>query len=418
MYFTNNFKDKLTMKYNLLIGFILLSFLNYSQNSITIGKTTIIHSKILNEDRVLEIHLPKNYENSDKIYPVLYLLDSFYNFSHAVSTVEYLYLNELIPDMIIVGIRNTRRNRDLTPDSPKASKKDRERMGTTGGADKFIAFFEKELITHVEKAYKAAPYKVIVGHSLGGLFNVYSFFKKPDLFNAYLTISPSLWYPNEVISQKFENVFNNPSELSQTFYMTLANENSGTMRGNVLKLSGEFENYINVHKNTGLRFKYDPMPEESHGSIGLPSIYYGLQFIFEPTRYKIPKTKEEIMAEGGPDIVIEKAITYFDLLSKKYGFEVTNEYVLNDLGYAFLRIEEFKEYSINVFNANVDAHPISYNAYSSLGSAYEELGELQKAKNNYEIALRLIKETEDPEWEFRQADLDNLEKKIKAKDGN
>lgn len=406
------------MKFNLLIGFILFTFSTYSQNAITIGTKTIIHSEILNEDRILEIHLPKGYEKSDKSYPILYLLDSFYNFSHAVGTVEYLYLNELIPEMIIVGIRNTKRNRDLTPDSPEVSKKDRERMGIIGGADNFMAFFEKELIPHVEKTYKAAPYKVIVGHSLGGLFNVYSFFKKPNLFNAYLTISPSLWYPNEVISQEFENVLKNPSELSEAFYMTLANENSRTMRGNVLKLSGEFENYINVHKDTGLRFKYDPMPEESHGSIGLPSIYFGLRFIFQPTQYKIPKTKEEIMAQGGPDSAIEKVITYFNLLSEKYGFEVTNEYALNDLGYAFQKIEEFKEYSITVFKANIEAHPDSYKAYSSLGSAYEKLGQLQKAKHNYQIALRLIKETEDPEWEFSQADLDNLEKKIKAKDGN
>ena len=402
------------MKFNLIISFFLLSFLDYSQNAITIGKTTTIHSKTLSEDRNLEIYLPESYEKSDKTYPVLYLLDSFYNFSHVVGTVEYLFLNELIPEMIVVGIRNTRRNRDLTPDSPNLNKKDLERMGIIGGADNFLAFFEKELIPHVEKTYRAAPYKVIVGHSLGGLFNVYSFFKKPNLFNAYLTISPSLWYPNELISQKFEDVFNNPSELNQTFYMTLANENSGTMRGNVLKLSGEFENYINIHKDTGLRFKYDPMPEESHGTVGLPSIYFGLRFIFKTIQYKVPKTKEEIMAQGGPENTIQKAIAYFDLLSEKYGFKVTNEYALNDLGYSFLKIEEFKEYSINTFKANVEAHPNSYNTYSSLGLAYEELGELQKAKHNYEIALKLMKETEDPEWEFLQTSLDNLEKKIKS----
>lgn len=404
------------MKFNLLIVFILLTFSTYSQNTITIGKTTTFHSEILNEDRILEIHLPKNYEES-KTYPVLYLLDSYFNFSHAVGTVEYLYLNRLIPEMIIIGIKNTNRNRDLTPNSPELSKEERERLKTTGGADNFIAFFEKELIPFVERTYNASPYKVIVGHSLGGLFNVYTFFKKPNLFNAYLTISPSLWYPSELISQEFGNVFNNPSELSETFYMTLANENKGTMRGNVLKLSGEFENYKNVHKDTGLRFKYDPMPEESHGSIGLPSIYFGLRFIFEPTQYKIPKTKEEIMAQGGPDSAIEKAITYFNLLSEKYGFEVTNEYSLVDLGYTFLKIEEFKEYSVNAFKLNVEAHPNSFDAYSTLGMAYEELGELQKAKYNYEKALRLVKEIENPEWEFYQADLDNLEKKIKAKDG-
>ncbi len=403
------------MKLKLLIVLYLLSFPNYAQNTINIGKTATIHSEILNEDRKLEIYLPKSYGKSDKTYPVLYLLDSFYNFSHAVGTVEYLFLNQLIPEMIIVGIRNTRRNRDLTPYSPELSKKHQERLGLTGGADKFIDFLDKELIPHVERTYRAAPYRTIVGHSLGGLFNVYTFFKKPELFNSYITISPSLWYPNELISKEFKNVFIDSLEPNRTFYLTLANENSGSMRGNVLKLSGEFKNYINTHKEANLRFKYEPMPEESHGSIGLPSIYFGLRFIFSSTKYKTPRTKEEVILQGGPDKVIEKTIKFFEQQSKTFGFEATNEYSLEDLGYTFLRIEEFKKYAIDAFKLRVETQPKSFDAYSDLASAYEELGELHKAKYNYQKALRLIKETGDPEWEFYQVDLDNLEKKINAK---
>ena len=405
------------MKYKLLIISVLFCFSSFSQNSINIGKTITIHSEILKEDRILEIHLPKNYEESNKTYPVLFLLDSYFNFPHAVGTVEYLQLNRLIPEMIVVGIKNTNRNRDLSPASPELSTEELERMGTPGEAHNFIAFFEEELIPHVEKTFKAAPYKVIVGHSRGGLFNIYTFFKKPELFDAYITISPSLWYPNELISRDFEKVFTDPSELSATFYMTLANENKGNMRGNVHKLSGEFHNYINAHKEADLRFKYEPMPEESHGTIGLLSIFYGLRFIFEPTQYEVPGTREEIMAQGGANASIENAVMYFDELSEKWGFEVTNEYALIDLGLAFMRIEELKEYSVNAFKANVKAHPNSYDAYSTLGMAYEELGKLQEAKSNYEKALRLVMETENPEWEFYKADLENLEKKIQAKTG-
>jgi predicted alpha/beta superfamily hydrolase len=403
------------MKLKLLIVLYLLSFSSFAQNTINIGKTKIIHSEILNEDRKLEIYLPKSYEKSDKIYPVLYLLDSFYNFSHAVGTIEYLYLNQLIPEMIIVGIRNTRRNRDLTPYSSELSKRHRERLGLTGGADKFIDFIDKELIPHVEQTYRVAPYRTIVGHSLGGLFNVYTFFKKPELFNSYITISPSLWYPNELISEEFEKVFADSLEPNRTFYLTLANENSGNMRGNVLKLSGEFKNYINYHKETNLRFKYESMPEESHGSIGLPSIYFGLRFIFDSIKFKVPKTKEEIILKGGPEKVIENTLKFFEQQSDIFSFEVSNESGLENLGYTFLRIEEFKKYAIDVFKLRVEAHPKSFDAYSDLASAYEELGELDNAKNNYQEALRLIKETEDPEWEFYQVDLDNLKKKIKLK---
>lgn len=406
------------MKFNLLFSLIILSFSSYSQTPITIGHTETIHSQILDEDRLLEIYLPSSYDETDKTYPVLYLLDSYLNFRHAVASAEFLSFDRRIPEMIIVGIRNTHRNRDLTPESPNLDLKERERLGTVGGADNFRAFLEKELMPHIASTYKTAPYKIISGHSLGGLFNVYSFFKQPELFNAYITISPSLWYPNNVISQPLDDVFPNPSKMNQTFYMTLADEISGNMRGNVIKLSGEFENYINTHNDTGLRFKYNPMPEETHLSVGLPSVFFGLRFIFEPTQYKVPKTEKEIIVEGGPKKAIENIITYFNEVSETYGFKVTNEYALIDLGYALLKIEDFKHYAVDAFKANLEAHPNSYDAYSVLGMAYEKLDDLQNAKENYKIALNLVMKTENPEWEFYKADLDKIEKKIKAKNDN
>ena len=403
------------MKYNLLIGLILISLSTYAQKPITIGHTATIHSKILDEDRILEIYLPENYETSNKTYPVMYLLDSFLNFRHAAASAEFLHFDQRIPEIIIVGIRNTHRNRDLTPESHNLDPKERERLGNVGGADNFIAFLEKELMPHIENTYRTAPYKIISGHSLGGLFNVYTFFKHPELFNAYITVSPSLWYPIDDISKGLDVMFPNPSKMNQTFYMTLANEISSNMRGNVVKLSGEFENYIHTHKDTGLRFQYNPMPKESHLSVGLPSVFYGLRYIFEPTLFKRFKTKAAIMAQGGPKKAIENIVTYFDKASETYGFEISNENALIDLGYDLLKIEELKPYAINAFKSNLEAHPDSYNAYSKLGMAYENLGELLKAKDNYEKALNMVMKTDNFEWEDYKADVDKINKKIKAK---
>lgn len=403
------------MKFNLFIGLILISLSIFAQKNITIGHTSTIYSQILDEDRLLEIYLPKSYETSNKNYPVLYLLDSFLNFRHAVASAEFLNFDQRIPEIIIVGIRNTHRIRDLTPESSNLDPKERERLGNVGGADNFIAFLEKELIPHIEKNYRAAPYKIISGHSLGGLFNVYTFLKHPELFNAYITISPSLWYPIDNIYQGLDTIFPDPTKMKQTFYMTLASEIGGNMRGNIIKLSGDFENYINTHKDTSLRFKYNHMPEESHLSVGLPSVFFGLRYIFEPIKFKRFKTKAAIMAQGGPKKAIDNIITYFNEASKTYGFEISNESALIDLGYDLLKIEDLKSYAVDVFKVNLKAHPDSYDAYSLLGMAYESLDELQKAKDNYEISLNMVKKTGNFEWETYKADLDNIEKKIKAK---
>ena len=72
---------------------LICSFCSKSRKDVTkmiVGakKTTICDEcvklcvEILDEDRLLEIHLPKGYKESGQIYPVLYLLDSYYNFSH------------------------------------------------------------------------------------------------------------------------------------------------------------------------------------------------------------------------------------------------------------------------------------------------------------------------------------------------
>lgn len=405
------------MRFQLLIVFFLCCFSAVAQEDIIIGKTSHLYSEILQEDRILEIHLPKNYDKDpDKTYPVLYLLDSYFNFSHAVGTVDYLYLNRLIPEMIIVGVRNTNRNRDLSPESPDLSQEEQDRLGLTGQADDFMAFLEQELIPYIRSVYRAAPYEVLTGHSLGGLFSTYTFFKNPKLFDAYITISPSLWYHNDLISKEFEEVFEDLSDLSASFYLTIASENKGTMRGDTYKLSGRFMNYINKHEKADLRFHFEPMPEETHQSTGLPALFNGLRFVFAPTQYEIPRTREEIIGNGGPEQVIQDVQKYFEKLTEKYGFQVDDQETLIDLGFALMRLDDFKEDAIKAFGANVAAHPESFDAYSTLGMAYEQVQQLQKAKENYEMALKLVKRTENPEWEFYQADLDRVNRKIANKD--
>lgn len=398
------------MKYFLLPLAFMLSYFSYSQQDITIGKTFSLHSEILDEDRLLDIYLPKNYQEGSKKYPVLYLLDSYYNFTQAVGTVDYLILNKLIPEMIIVGVRNTRRIRDLTPESFELDQRNKDRLPNRGGADDFLSFLETELIPYIEEQYRAAPYKVLVGHSLGGLLNTYCFYKKPELFEAHITISPSLWYKNILFETSLDSALKDHRDIHSVFYLTIANE-GGTMLGNTYKLAGKFISYIKQNQDVDLRFKFEPMFEQSHGSVGMPSLYNGLPFIFEPIHYDVPKGKEDIIAQGGTEEALKKLQLYFEDLSKKYGFQVNDEKAMTNLGYSLLNESEFSEDAIEVFKLNLQNHPESFDAYSNLGAAYEKTGDLKLAKENYEKALNLVKTTGDPEWEFYQTDLNRVNSK-------
>ena len=91
-------------------------------NQVVIGSKDIIYSKILNEQRKIWVYVPSS--PSDTVffkqsyrYPVIYLLDAEWNFSSVASMIERLNSGyfSVCPEMIVVGIPNTDRTRDLTP---------------------------------------------------------------------------------------------------------------------------------------------------------------------------------------------------------------------------------------------------------------------------------------------------------------
>ena len=157
---------------------------------IVIGERITISSKILNEDRQILVRLPQDYEYSAKKFPVLYVLDGEFFFYQAIGAVQFLsecsYIyNNPIPEMIIVAIINIDRNRDYTPTYAP------NQLGslyypTSGKADKFLEFLEKELIPEIDIRYRTQSFRALAGWSFGGLFTVHTFINNPELFSAYL----------------------------------------------------------------------------------------------------------------------------------------------------------------------------------------------------------------------------------------
>ena len=142
-------------------AFLLFSFCLKAQNdeNITIGKKEVITSKVLNENRTLWIYTPNNTSqnpNPEKRYPVLYLLDGSAHFYSTVGIIQQHSQangNGTLPEMIVVAIENTNRVRDFIPSN------------ALDNPNPFIEFLSSELIPHIDKNYKTAPYKMLVGHS-------------------------------------------------------------------------------------------------------------------------------------------------------------------------------------------------------------------------------------------------------------
>jgi uncharacterized protein len=184
----------------LALLFIVARLSAQQSKPFVLGETIELASIQLNEQRILNIYLPEGYLVNDSIrYPVIYLLDGSADedFIHVAGLVQFCnfpWVN-LLPPSIVVGIANVDRKRDFTyPTTIVADKKD---FPTTGGSAKFIAFLESELQPFIDQKYRTNMEKTIIGQSLGGLLATEVLFKKPQLFDNYLIISPSLWWDAE-----------------------------------------------------------------------------------------------------------------------------------------------------------------------------------------------------------------------------
>ena len=185
---------KKTKTFLTFISIILCNFI-FAQNEnkrnevtqLSIGEKIEFQSKILKENRILNIYLPNGYsKDSLKEYPVIYLLDGsidedFIHISGLVQFGSFSWIN-MIPESIVVGISNVDRKRDFT--FPTNNKKDKEDFPTTGESESFINFIENELQPYIDKKYETDSIKTLIGQSLGGLLATEILFKNPDFAKA------------------------------------------------------------------------------------------------------------------------------------------------------------------------------------------------------------------------------------------
>jgi predicted alpha/beta superfamily hydrolase len=160
------------------------------------GHSYRLTSRVLGESRTVEVALPPGYdENRSQRYPVLYVLDSEVESGPAIAITRFYATMGQLPPMIVVGVRNTDRMRDLTPPTVADFRPPPE-AGAAGGADRFLRFLADELAPWVEGRYRTAPMRVLVGHSLGGLLALHALATRPRLFTGYLVMEPSTWWNN------------------------------------------------------------------------------------------------------------------------------------------------------------------------------------------------------------------------------
>jgi len=387
--------------------FALLVFISSSAPAqAPAGVTSLkINSAVLGEERTILVRVPPGYETNKLRYPVLYMTDGNAHIGHTSSTVEFLARNGRMSELIVVGITNTDRTRDLSPThvtTTVAGGDSALQFPTSGGADKFLKFIETELIPEIEKRYRVHPYRILAGHSLGGLFTIHTMVTRPELFNSYVAVSPALQWDNQVAVKRAEDFFKARKELQATLFMSLGYE-PGPIEDGFYQLKQVLEK----NQTKGFEWKAQLLDDEDHGSVVLHSHYLAMRKVFDG--WQIPRDRDTGTVAGDFKSVEE----HYQKLSKKFRYDIpVPENLINQMGYQSLFAKRFDE-AIAIFKTNVERYPESANVYDSLAEAYERSGRLELAAPLYEKAQTLGRQNQDPNLALYKANFERVSEKIK-----
>ncbi len=371
-------------------------------NKVTIGTIDSIHSKILNEQRKIWIYVPNSWQaDSKQRYPVLYLLDGDAHFYSVVGMIQQLSQvngNTVCPEMIVVGIPNTDRTRDLTPTHIAADPPfmDSTFSKTSGGGEQFVSFIEKELMPHIDSLYPTEPYKMLIGHSFGGLTVINILLNHTKLFNSYICIDPSMWWDKMNFLNATKKSLLEKKFSGTTLYLGIANTMEESMK--ITKVQSDtsvktrhirsildLDKHIKGQKQNGLKYGSKYYSNDDHGSVPMIAEYDGLRFIFDKYRFKL---SFKDFTDSTIDLA-KKFETHYQEVSKQFGYTVSPpENMLNSLGYEFLQQKQYAKAG-KLFKMNVENYPNSFNVFDSYGDYFMAIGDKSKAIEYFKKALTL-----------------------------
>lgn len=343
------------------------------QSALYIGEQIEIESTVLGETRNLLVHKPAGYSIADARFPVLYVLDGEWNFQKTVAIADHLQASGRIPGIIVIGVTNTLRDgrpariQDLAPAM--------DHKTAPGSATRFANFLNTELIPHIDTTYKTQPYRMLAGHSLGGLFVLFNMLNNPEFFNTYIAMSPSLGRNNQQQVAHADKLLKETNSFSKTLYLSIGNEGGNTLLG-----TEALARILEEKGPADLDWHFSRYADEDHVSIFHPAMYNALESIFDG--WTIP---DKYLTDHDVSI----AQRHYAQLSTKFGYNIkVPEWIYTTLGYNILAEKEFS-YAQWTFEQQLIDYPESSEAHVGIGDTYLLQGELDKASTSYGQALLL-----------------------------
>jgi hypothetical protein len=236
------------------------------------------------EDYIIQVALPIGYSDTQKSYPVLYVLDGDKSFGMTKEISDWLMWSKEIMDIIVVGItygKGTniwweKRARDYSHAMDTLIGKN---FKNQGGADNFLKFIRNELFYEISKNYRTnQDSSAIMGISLGGLLGTYALFTHSDMFKGYIIIAPGLFWNDKSILKIENEYFNNHKELNKLVYMAYGSLDYPNL---VVNPTNELIQTIQMRNYKGIKFVPQIFEGETHISVYGTALTHGLMTIFK-----------------------------------------------------------------------------------------------------------------------------------------
>jgi len=382
---------------NRVIVFVACAFLNTCRGAaveldamtekIVLGTKYTIHSEILGDDRSFIVNLPEGYESTELRYPVLYVLDAEYFYYQAHGALQFLSdcgynNNRPVPQMILVAVLGGDRNRDFTP--THAPVQGPLRFPTSGGAAAYLEHVEKELRYFVDTNFRTSG-SILAGWSLGGLFTFYTFLEKPELFAAYIAISPSLWWNDQEPLGWAKERIADRAEFRQRLVIT-----QGALEGGDIGNSVKAGIVPLLKKKKVKGWQYVEIPGVSHYYTPYKALYEGLQAAFPG--FAVPQNA----LNKGLDAVKE----HYANVSAAYGYTVN---VPDNVYAALVRGRSDSQGPKEILSITTEwtaTYPHSAIAWYLHGRMHQLLNDLDKARECFQkaVALEQARKLPDSEW--------------------
>ncbi len=235
--------------------------------NLTVGKHEVLQSKVLGEKRDILVSVPAQPKPN---MPLLVVLDGEWTFTKVAVIVDHLVGNGRLPPMVVAGIVNTDRGRDFTPTFEGGE-------FAAGPSDRFLSFIADELIPHLAAEYPVGKYRILAGHSNGGMFSLYAFMRRPEVFQANIALSPSFGLDDRFVAL-LSRAIAKPNASPRFVFIGAGGDEEADIAVGAMRIAKTFES----SPNADLEYHYEIFPGETHGSVGLRAYYSALETLAEP----------------------------------------------------------------------------------------------------------------------------------------